>query len=335
MFAVFTVAFSFLLVSCAGTGPSRFRSASTDYRTIPPIWVVRNAPVPVPHPVRRPAPPTEVWERAARQASPSQPKAPPPPKAASTPSPASRSAGESRVDVKRGDTVYAISRRTGVHVRTIIARNNLSPPYLLRPGDSLVVPTSPVHEVKRGETSYSISRAYDIDLAELMQLNRIDPPYTLYPGQKLKLPPSVGAGSASVRNTALPSPPPRAGNGFDWPVRGRIVSTFGPKSGGLHNDGINIAADRGTPVMAAEAGVVAYASDGLRGYGNLVLLQHDGGWVTAYAHNDRLMVSRGDRVRRGQKIAVVGSTGGVNTAQLHFEIRKGRRALNPMDHLPR
>ncbi|MEX1147082.1 MAG: LysM domain-containing protein, partial [Sphingomonadales bacterium] len=163
---------SFLLVSCAGTGPSRFRTGAYDYRNIPPVWVVRNAPVPVPRPVMRPSVP-----RAVAAAPPRRAAAPAP---APTASPSSASA--TRVEVRRGDTVYAISRRTGVHVRTIIARNNLKPPYLLRPGDTLVVPSAPVHEVKRGETSYSISRAYSVDLAELMQMNGIDRPYTLYPG---------------------------------------------------------------------------------------------------------------------------------------------------------
>ena len=108
-----------------------------------------------------------------------------------------------------------------------------------------------------------------------------------------------------------------------------MVSSYGPKAGGLHNDGINIAAPKGSPVKAAENGVVAYVGAELKGFGNLVLIKHQGDYVTAYAHNDQILVKRGDIVRRGQTIARVGSTGSVDTPQLHFEIRKGSRAVEP------
>ena len=129
---------------------------------------------------------------------------------------------------------------------------------------------------------------------------------------------------------AIPTPPPRGGSTFLWPVRGRLVTAYGPKDGGLHNDGINIAAAKGTPVRAADNGVVAYVGNELRGFGNLILVKHAGGWVTAYAHNDTLLVRRGDKVARGQAIAQVGSTGNVGEPQLHFEIRQGTRAVDPM-----
>jgi murein DD-endopeptidase MepM/ murein hydrolase activator NlpD len=114
-----------------------------------------------------------------------------------------------------------------------------------------------------------------------------------------------------------------------------VLSGFGPMGKGLHNDGINLAAPRGAPVRAAENGVVAYSGNELRGFGNLVLVKHSGGLMTAYAHNGNLLVSRGDRVERGQTIARVGSTGNVATPQLHFEIRRGRRAVDPMRYLRR
>jgi murein DD-endopeptidase MepM/ murein hydrolase activator NlpD len=118
-----------------------------------------------------------------------------------------------------------------------------------------------------------------------------------------------------------------------WPVNGHVISHFGPKAGGLHNDGINIAAARGTRVRAAENGVVAYAGNELRGFGNLLLIRHGDGWVSAYAHNDRLLVGRGDSVRRGQAIALVGMTGNVATPQLHFELRRGANPVDPLDYL--
>jgi len=306
-----------LLAACSSGGGYRY---SGDYRNIRPVWVVLNAPVPVPHPVMRPKVPRKA---AVVRAAPSR----------TATTKATKPASLQTVRVAKGDTVYAISRRTGVHVRAIIAQNNLRPPYLLKPGDNLAVPRAPVHVVRKGETSYSISRSYGVDLSELMRLNGIRWPYTLYPGQKLKLPPSAIGRATVTRQASLPTPPPRAGNGFDWPVRGRVLSGYGPKKGGLHNDGINIAVARGTAVKAAESGVVAYAGNGLKGFGNLILMQHDGGWITAYAHNDRLLVKRGDRVRRGQTIAAAGSTGNVNSPQVHFEIRRGRKAVNPMTYL--
>ncbi len=132
---------------------------------------------------------------------------------------------------------------------------------------------------------------------------------------------------------AVPKPPPRSGRGFLWPLKGRVLSAFGAKARGLRNDGINIAAPRGTPVRAAENGVVAYAGNELRGFGNLLLIKHAGGWVSAYAHNQTLLVKRGDKVRKRQVIAKVGSSGNVSGPQLHFELRRGRRAVDPRKHL--
>jgi murein DD-endopeptidase MepM/ murein hydrolase activator NlpD len=126
---------------------------------------------------------------------------------------------------------------------------------------------------------------------------------------------------------------PRSSGRFLWPVEGKVVSRFGAKKGGLHNDGINIAAVAGANVVAAQDGVVAYAGNELRGFGNLLLVRHANGWVTAYAHNEKLLVKQGDKVRRGQPIARVGSTGNVTSPQLHFEIRKGTDPVDPLEHL--
>ncbi len=128
-------------------------------------------------------------------------------------------------------------------------------------------------------------------------------------------------------------PPPR-GDRFGWPLVGDIVSDFGPKPDGTHNDGINIAAPRGATVAAADDGVVAYSGNELRGYGNLLLIRHDGDWVTAYAHLDEVLVQRGDRISVGQPIATVGSSGTVGSPQLHFEIRQGTEAVDPANLLP-
>ena len=120
---------------------------------------------------------------------------------------------------------------------------------------------------------------------------------------------------------------------FGWPVRGRLIAGFGSKPDGTQNDGINLAVPEGTPIKAADDGVVVYAGNELKGYGNLVLIQHTNGFVTAYAHASELMVKRGDTVKRGQVIAHAGQTGNVTSPQLHFEIRKGSTPVDPTQYL--
>ncbi len=122
---------------------------------------------------------------------------------------------------------------------------------------------------------------------------------------------------------------------FRWPVAGRILSSFGGMTGGERNDGINIAAPRGEPIRAAASGIVTYCGNELKGYGNLVLIRHGDGYVTAYAHADSIAVGRGDYVQAGQVIGTAGSTGDVEVSQLHFEIRRGVRPVDPRSLLPR
>jgi murein DD-endopeptidase MepM/ murein hydrolase activator NlpD len=121
-----------------------------------------------------------------------------------------------------------------------------------------------------------------------------------------------------------------AGPSLRWPVKGRVIAGFGPKTNGQQNDGINLSVPEGTPIKAAEDGTVAYAGNELKGYGNLVLVRHPNGFVTAYAHAKELMVKRGDEVKRGQIIASSGQTGNVDAPQLHFEVRKGQSPVDPM-----
>lgn len=155
------------------------------------------------------------------------------------------------------------------------------------------------------------------------------PPPAAVPAPPAAVPPP----SVAAKPPAIETPEPRSSGRFQWPVRGTILSEFGPKPGGLHNDGLNISAPKGTPVVAAENGVVAYAGNELRGFGNLLLIRHADGWMSAYAHLDEMTVDRGATVKRGQKIGTVGSTGNVSSPQLHFELRKSNRAMDPRDHL--
>lgn len=138
------------------------------------------------------------------------------------------------------------------------------------------------------------------------------------------------AATQTVVKTAEPS---GAMPSFRWPVRGRVIAGFGSKPNGTQNDGINLAVPEGTPIKAADDGVVAYAGNELKGYGNLVLIRHTNGFVSAYAHASELMVKRGDTVKRGQVIAHAGQTGNVTSPQLHFEIRKGSTPVDPTQYL--
>lgn len=252
----------------------------------------------------------------------------------------------------RGDTVYALSRRHRVPVRAIIEANRLAPPYHLKAGQRVILPRGRQHMVRRGETFYGIARQYGVNPYDMARANGLRPPYGIRAGQTLVLSrdsavkiqrqarrpaPTKTVTIARTRTTppppAIARPPAVTGKGFIWPVRGRVISRFGAKAKGLRNDGINIASKRGAPVMAAENGVVVYAGNELRGFGNLLLIKHSGGWVTAYAHNENIIVKRGARVAKGQQIATVGSTGSVNKPQLHFEMRRGRIARNPLKYL--
>jgi len=231
--------------------------------------------------------------------------------------------------VQRGDSVYAISRRFGVDMATLVRANNMQPPYNIQVGQRLQLPANANSQARTASAPTQTASA---------------------PVQRRALPPASSQSaqtstvSSAARPAAKPSPPrkvttvakpaPRASSGFIWPVEGRILSSFGAKKNGLHNDGVNIAAPRGAAVRAADNGVVAYAGKEIRGFGNLLLIKHDGGLITAYAHTDTLLVARGDTVTRGQVIGKVGTTGGVETPQLHFEVRQGTRAVDPSKYLP-
>lgn len=259
------------------------------------------------------------------------------------------------VRVAKGDTLYSISRAYGVPLKDLITVNHLNAPYTLYVGQTLRLPTKQYHIVKRGESLYSIARDYNVDITSLSKVNNLQTPYYLSVGQKLALPASISAKpisrtepikqtnisqtaksneyvSAPVKDSYIPSSNRKTK--FDWPVRGRIISGFGNLGSGRKNDGINIKADLGSTVKAADGGTVAYAGNELKGFGNLILIKHNDGWITAYAHNDKLFVRKGQIVKKGEKIASVGSTGSVTTPQLHFEVRNGKKAVNPRPYLP-
>ena len=145
--------------------------------------------------------------------------------------------------------------------------------------------------------------------------------------------PAREASAAEEARANAAKPGAMHGGRFAWPVRGRVLAAYGVSANGTHNDGINIAAPKGAPIAAIEGGVVAYAGNELRGYGNLVLVKHPDGLISAYAHCEELLVKRGEQVNAGQVIAKVGATGGVSEPQLHFELRRGKKAVDPREFL--
>jgi len=202
------------------------------------------------------------------------------------------------------------------------------PPPSAKPGTSTdIKPTTALPGVKPSTTSPAVAPPPPAAV-QPVPAPQGNPPSVAQPPQTATTPEPPPQTA-----TAVPEPAPRSNSPFLWPVRGKIISGFGVKPGGLHNDGINIEAAAGSSVMAAENGVVAYAGNELRGFGNLLLIRHADGWVTAYAHNDKLLVKRGDHVKRGQVIAQVGSTGNVTSPQLHFELRKGTEPVDPLKYL--
>jgi murein DD-endopeptidase MepM/ murein hydrolase activator NlpD len=226
--------------------------------------------------------------------------------------------------------VARIAKRNRVTRRALIRANGLKRPYRLKIGQKLSLPgrsTPPRRAAKRRkpdlERARPVIRRSNARSAPGLEVRR------KVAGAVLR---GSGVGTKPVK---IGKPPAMSGRGFAWPLRGRIVGRFGKYPGGLRNDGVNIAARAGSIVRAAEHGVVAYAGSGVAGFGELLLIKHSGGWITAYAHNERFLVRRGQRVRRGQPIARVGSTGAVIRPQLHFEIRKRKRPIDPLSKLPR
>ena len=273
------------------------------------------------------------------------------------------------VTVSKGDTLYSISRRYNVPIKDLISANRLSAPYTLYVGQKIKLPAKQYHTVQKGESLYGIARMYNVDITTLSRVNHLQTPYSLSVGQRLLLPASVSASAAPVRAqsansgatkssgsespwsqsksspqtasaskkytpAAAPTPVKARNSKFIWPVQGTVISGFGNLGSGRKNDGINIKSPLGTTVKAADSGTVAYAGNELKGFGNLILIKHSDGWITAYAHNDKLLVKKGQKVVRGEKIATVGSSGSVTTPQLHFEVRAGKKAVNPRSYLP-
>jgi lipoprotein NlpD len=221
--------------------------------------------------------------------------------------------------VMEKDTVDGVANRFGVAPQSLIDRNKLKPPYQLRAGQQLDISGA---RPGAGQSTSTATAAAVSPGGPVKSQTLAPPPSAPSAGEPTPLSPPASA--------APSGPPPR----FEWPVHGKVLSSYGPKSGGQKNDGIDIQAEKGAAVKAADSGTVVYAGSEVRGMGNLLLISHASGYITAYAHNESLLVKKGDTVKKGQTIAHVGNSGGTPDPQLHFEVRRGNKTVDPTTVLP-
>lgn len=260
---------------------------------------------------------------------------------------------------RRGDTIRSVGEATGVGASAIIRANGLQPPYTLHFGQSLLVPGGRYHRVAAGETGIAIAQAYRIGWSRIIDANELVEPYGLRVGQRLVLPGSgraaatprsiearaaafqisiddlaTGTEPARVRpfvargSTSVIAASGQAPQRFLWPADGRVVARFGSQGRGRLNQGVDLAASAGSIVRATARGEVAYVGSGVPGFGGLILVRHDGGWISAYGRVDTVAVKKGARVGPGQPIGRVGGDA------LHFELRRARIAVDPVRYLP-
>jgi murein DD-endopeptidase MepM/ murein hydrolase activator NlpD len=232
-----------------------------------------------------------------------------------------------------GESLMGIARKNSIALTTLARANNLQPYAKLKIGDRIAIPGGRqaaarlAPAVAAPAASMAMSQpAPQVAQPRTVPVERVATAPTQTVRVATQEPPTTEtAASNSEPAGAMPS--------FRWPVHGRVIAAFGPKTNGGQNDGINLAVPEGTPIKAADDGVVAYAGNELKGYGNLVLIRHANGFVSAYANAKELLVKRGDSIKRGQVIANAGQTGNVTSPQLHFEIRKGSTPVDPTKYL--
>lgn len=230
--------------------------------------------------------------------------------------------------VASGETLFSLGRKYGVSPYAIADLNHL-------PHDKALILGQNIHVPAGSGQSFASKAPAATDAESIASSDDEAAPVNTGKSLTLKQPvvaEEIPAAKPAAQQVAELNANPTAA-GMRWPVKGKVISEFGAKPNGLKNEGINISVPEGTGIRAAESGVVAYAGNELKGYGNLVLIRHEGGWVTAYAHAKELFVKRGDTVKRGDVIAKAGQTGSVSSPQLHFEVRKGATAMDPMKFL--
>jgi len=240
--------------------------------------------------------------------------------------------------VKQKDTVDGIANRYGVTRQSIVDRNKLQPPYALQPGQTLEVPGARyVPPSAPADTTATMAAAPSGGPGPVKREALPPPPGTLESkaAYAAPAPPAAGQPTPLSPPAAASARPPSATPRFQWPLRGKIITPYGSTGGGQKSDGIDIAADTGAPVKAADGGKVVYAGDGVPHLGNLLLIEHSGGYITAYGNNEALLVKKGDEIKKGQTIARAGASGGAASPRLHFEVRRGgAKTIDPVSVLP-
>ncbi len=227
-----------------------------------------------------------------------------------------------------GDTIYSLSRKYKVTPQSIANANKLTLSTQLKVGQQVRIPSSA--PIANAPTAQPQPQTVQRNVQTVPQT----PPQKVVQNENVPAPENVGVVRPNVPPAVAETPrAPNAAPTFHWPVRGRILSAYGRKPNGQQNDGINVSVPEGTPIRASEDGVVAYAGNELKGFGNLVLIRHADNWVTAYAHLGTIDVKKDQKIKRGEIIARAGQTGGVTSPQLHFEIRKGSSPVDPEKHL--
>ncbi|MFN0220030.1 MAG: peptidoglycan DD-metalloendopeptidase family protein [Hyphomicrobium sp.] len=241
--------------------------------------------------------------------------------------------------VQPGDSLYNIARTHGAPYKELQQVNAIRDVRKVRPGTVLKVPGA------APAAAETIAQAPPSDISPPRAPATSTQP-SLINGQKMaslgdkatdaapEVPPVAKVEQPADRKAVALAAPQATAQASDsvklrWPAQGKVIAGFGGRPDGTHNDGINLSVPLGTEVHAAESGVVAYAGSELKGYGNLILIRHDNGWVTAYAHNDEMLVKRGDKIKRGQVVAKAGKTGTVDQPQVHFELRQGSKPVDP------
>ncbi len=232
--------------------------------------------------------------------------------------------------VNGGETGIAIARAYGVPWREVVASNGLEEPFILRVGQKLLLPAATPFDPQAMSIEQRAA-SFELDIDDIVTGSQP----ALAENSAAEEPSEWRKAIASVKTPVAIAAPTTFVGQFNWPVDGKLLSSFGSKGGGKVNDGLNIAVAKGTPIRAAADGVVAYSGDEIDVFGGLILLNHGNGWVTAYGHADKLNVTRGQKIKAGDIIGQAGDSGYVQEPQLHFEIRKDRKPVNPVSHLPK
>lgn len=243
--------------------------------------------------------------------------------------------GAGRHLVMEGETLSELAQRYRVSMSRLASLNGIRKPYPIYVGQVLALPAPAATRLARAAEPKAQPRRQTARL-KVVPASRPEvaaPPVLVAIAEPEPAPVQDEASREATRKAAETKPPPLTGDGFLWPVSGRLIDRFGEKPNGTRNDGINIGASAGTTVRAAEGGVVVYAGSSIPGFGRMLLVRHADGFTTAYAHNESLNVGVGDIVARGQAIAAVGNTGDVSAPQLHFELRLGAKPVDPTRHL--